>query len=190
MGIKQSQDKKKTDTSRFLVRGIGLETDKLEMYGYLNAYLDDKNHDPHYEDSIYLLFQPKDLALLERFFREQRARTHLLIEEYDYPEGYTVGVYKFPAEYMREYRLFKVGRYSQFSDKYVSLFPMIVKETSQRGIPIEIPSFYDHVFHKTESMREFWEQRLDTTLDKDSENWSIPNLEKETLDIYKFYNKQ
>jgi len=184
MSITEGQDKRRTDATRFLLRGIGLDKGRLEALGFINAYIDDKNHDPHYEDSLYLLFQPKDLSLLEKFLRQERERTHLLLEEYDYPRGYVVAVYKFPSEFMREYRLFFQGKYSQFSEKYISLFPMTRKKDGKLG---ENPTFWDHVFHKSKYMREYWESKLDVVLDEDSEYWSIPNREKETLDIHEFY---
>ena len=182
MSSKEDQLYKHTNSSRFLLRGIGLDGERLEVIGLINVYIDDKNHEPHYEDSLYLLFHPKDLAFLERFLAQERERTHLLIEEYDYPQGYVVAVYKFPSEYMREYRLFIEGKYSRFSEKYIALFPMRRKKGNE-----EIPTIWDHVFHKTKYMKEYWEEKVGQPIDEAGEYWSIPDREKETLDIYQFY---
>lgn len=183
MSIKEGQDIRITNTTRFLLRGLNLFKEELMKYGFVNAFLDDVSHEHHYENSVYLLFKPEDLSAFEWLVESEKLRTHLLVDEYDYPGGYIVLVYKFPAEFMDEYRLFLDGKYSKFREKYISLFPMEKKVPNKRGIPVAQPSFYHHVFKRTDTMREYWENKLDATLTEDSEYWSIPSVEQETLNI-------
>lgn len=183
MSIKEGQDQRITDSTRFLLRGVNLLKPELMQYGFINAFLDDATHEHHYENSIYLLFQPPDLGIFEWFVQGEKIRTHLLMEEYDYPKGFVVLVYKFPAEYMDDYRLFLKGKYSSFSDKYKSLFPMEKKGTTNKGLPYTEPSFFSHIFTKSKEMREFWERRVGQELEEKSDVWSIPNIVKETLNI-------
>lgn len=186
MSIKEGQDQKRTDSTRFLLRGLGILPNAIDNYGFLNAFLDDIDHETHYENCVYLLFKPKELSLFEWFVEEEKSRTNLLVEEYDYPNGFVVLVYKFPAEYMENYRLFKEGKYSKFTEKYKKLFPMEKSGISSKNIPVKEPSFYYHIFKKSDTMKAYWENKLGVILDEDSEYWSIPNMQKETLNINKY----
>lgn len=183
MTTKNGDEPKITDTTRFLVRGLNLLRDDLLKYGFVNAFLDDNDHEHHYQDSLYLLFKPEEISEFEWFVESEKLRTHLFIDEYDYPKGYIVLVYKFPSEYMQEYRAFKKGEYSKFSNNYKELFPTIKEGNTKRGIPYKTPSFYQHIFTKSKKMREYWEGVLDVELDVNSELWNIPNPITETLNI-------
>ncbi len=174
---------KKTNSTRFLLRGVGLKRKVLEDYGFINAYIDDKHHEPHYTEALYLLFQPKDINELNIFLEIEKERTNLYVEDYDYSGGYVVVVYKFPKEYEKEYRLFLQGKYSKFSKKYKELYPMERKGTTARGIPFTEPTLHNHVFNRTESMKQHWEERLNVELTGDMEYWSIPDITEETLNI-------
>jgi hypothetical protein len=184
MSIKEKQDKTVTDSTRFLLRGVGLLKPELAQYGFINAYIDDVDHEPHYKDCLYLLFKPVDIQALEFFIEEQREeRTPRLVEEYDHPGGYVVIVYKFPAKYMEDYRLFLEGKYSKFSDDYKGLFPMERTGMTKKNIPTKEPSFYDLIFNRRDEMRNVLEEKLDVILDPGSEYWSSPTLSHETINI-------
>lgn len=183
MTIKEGQDHRITDSTRFLLKGISLSKPQLVPHGFINAFIDDFTHEHHYENSVYLLFRPTDLAAFEWFVEGEKMRTLLLIEEYDYPKGFVVLVYKFPAEYMDDYRLFLKGKYSEFSEKYKALFPMERKGTTSKGLPYVEPTFFSHVFSKSKEMREFWEKRIGQTLEGNIDVWSIPDIHKETINI-------
>lgn len=182
-------DHRITNTTRFLLRGLSLFKKDLDGYGFLNAYLDDADHEHHYENSVYLLFKPTDMGAFEWFVDSEKIRTPLFLEEYDYPKGYIVLVYKFPAEYMEEYRLFLKGKYSKFRDKYKELFPMTTEAKTNKGITYNKQTFYSHIFSRSKEMREYWENKLDATLEDDAEFWDKPNREKETLHIQQYYDE-
>lgn len=177
------KEQKKTESTRFLVRGLGLGRVQLDKHGFINAYIDDVLHEPHYQRSVYLLFKPAELEGLEEFIGEQKFQTALLVEDYDYPRGYVVMVYNFPALYWKDYALFLKGAYSKFSEGYKSLFPKEKNGETKKGVPYTQPSFAAHVFNKSEVMRKYWEEKLDSYLGDDSEVWSAPNINKETLNI-------
>ena len=113
----------KNCTTIFLLAGIGLQRQDILQYGFISAYIKDKGHDIHYKDSVYLLYKPSNIEVFQDFLNSEYRRTPLLVEDYDYKGGYTVTVYKFPKEFMREYMLFLEGKYSQFGDRYIRLFP-------------------------------------------------------------------
>lgn len=179
----RSKEDRTTDTTRFLVRGLNLERRSLEKQGFINAFIDDATHEPHHVRSVYLLFKPKSLEVFEEFVQEQRFQTALLVEDYDYPGGYVVIVYNFPALYWSDYQHFLKGEYSKFSKGYKSLFPKERKRESSKGIPYTEPSFYAHVFGRTQEMKDYWEEKLSVYLSDDSEYWSIIDKNKETLNI-------
>lgn len=183
MSIKEGNDQKVTDSTRFLVRGLGLTRTTLKKQGFINAYIDDVIHEPHYVRSVYLLFKPEDLGLFEEFLQAQRMESGLIAEDYDYPEGYVVVVYNFPALYWRDYTLFLEGKYSKFSKGFKSLFPKEKSGVTRQGIPYKEPSFYAHIFDKSEVMRRYWEERFEVIFDDDQEYWNIPDLSRETLNI-------
>lgn len=171
----------KNCTTIFLLPGIGLHRKDLLQYGFISAYLNDKGHTPYHRDSIYLLFHPNDMDAFQDFLRREYKRTSLLIEDYDYKEGYVVVVYRFPQEFLREYKLFLKGKYSHFSKDYIKLFPTTVKIP---GTHEEQYSLQYHIFTRSSQMKEYWENKIGIVLPEDTELWSAPNVElDETLDI-------
>jgi hypothetical protein len=187
MGIEETQDTRKTISTLFLLPGIGLSRKDILKWGFLSAYIDDLHHDPHYENSVYLLFKPDKIRDFQDFLEFEKLRTPLLIEDYDYPGGYVVVVYSFPKDYALEYSLFKKGKYSKFRKKYKALFPDKVIVVTKEGNKEEKVSLAYHIFNKTDAIRLYWEERLLTEMDPNMEMWSSPDLEgTETLDITHF----
>lgn len=184
MGIGEKQELKANCTTMFLLAGIGLGRRNILKYGFISAFIDDKDHDPHYEDSIYVLFKPQEIEGFSQFMVMEIAKP-IFIEDYDYEGGYVVLVYKFPNEYLQEYKLFKDGKYSKFRKKYISLFPETI-QFEENGATITEYSLHFHIFNKTEAIKKLWERRLgDDIFSEDMEMWSSPYLVpgKEILDI-------
>lgn len=121
---------KHTDTSMFLLRGLGLvpreiavDNSQLTMvYGYLNSYVKDVDHETVLDRPIYLLFKPKDITIFGDFVEEQYIDGNLK-EDYDYPNGYSVLLYEFPKKFLNDYFKILRGEYSHVSEEYKSLFP-------------------------------------------------------------------
>jgi len=185
--LEETQEVKKTCTTIFLLPGIGLKRMNLLKHGFISSYIDDKNHDIHYKNSVYVLYKPEQIEEFQKFLQSEYRRTPLLIDDYDYPGGYVVTVYKFPDEFMKEYNLFLEGKYSKFSKKYIDLFPVRVEVFDPKaGVTKEKFSLQYHIFERTSAIRRYWEDRLgfkEGELPEDLEYWSIPEKDKETLDI-------
>jgi hypothetical protein len=175
-----------TSATLFLLRGIGLKALEMKKIGFINAYIDDIHHEPHYDKSLYLLFKPENIEDLSLFVGQEKLRTAALVEDYDYDGGYVVLVYKFPYQYHREWDHFLKGEWSLFSAKYAELFPKEVSLKTRTGIPKKEVSIWNLVFNRLPELKEFWEKRIDVVLDDEMELWSIPDMNKEKLDITLF----
>jgi hypothetical protein len=183
MGINDVQEF--TCSTLFLLPSIGLQRKDILKYGFIDAYIDDIHHEPHYEESIYLLFRPKDMLPLQVFIDQEYKRTKQLIEDYDYAGGYVVAVYEIPEEFKPEYNLFLKGKYSRFRKRYTDLFPKMVEIMTDGRMTPQYSLPY-HIFNRTDAMRNFWEEKFETRLDEDAEMYSVPDIEgREKLDIYK-----
>lgn len=182
----------KTNTTLFLVPTLSINKAYLDKFGFVNAYLRDVNHDVQYEDAIYLLFKPEDLALFEKFVQSERRRTkNLFIEDYDCGYGYVVLVYKIPPQYLADYKLFLEGKYSKFSKEFMDLFDETVPSTDEWGYDRLENSLYFHIFHRSKAMKNYLEEKFGVELEKDSEYWSIPNPDgKEKLDIHTYLQEK
>ncbi len=177
----------------FLLPGIGLQRRQLLRYGFIAAYIDDLNHEPHFKDSVYLLFRPPDMDLFQIFLDNEYLRaltsgTFRIQDDYDYAKGFVVIVYKFPDMYMEEYKLFLKGKYSMFCKEYVSLFPTkieVLQDDGSKSWEFSLPYL---IFNKIDKLKEFWEEKIGEPLEDDAECWTAPNLkDKEVLDINSFY---
>lgn len=177
----------------FLLPGIGLQRRQLLRYGFIAAYIDDRNHEPHFKDSVYLLFRPPDMDLFQIFLdneyhRASKSGAFQIQDDYDYAKGYVVVVYKFPEIYMKEYSLFLKGKYSMFSAAYMTLFPVkidVLQDDGSKRMEYSLPFL---IFNKVDKLKEFWEEKIGEPLEEDAECWTAPDLkDKEVLDITNFY---
>jgi hypothetical protein len=177
---------KKNCTTIFLLPGIGHTRQKLLPYGFLAAYLDDINHEVHYEESVYLLFKPEDVSAFQKFLEDEYKKSSLIVEDYEYRGGYVVVVYKIDPRYLPEYGLFLEGKYSKFSSGYIALFPSEITSPTPKGVGAK-PSLHYHIFNRTKEIRGYWEKKIGQDLPVDMEMWSSPDMEKEVLDIALFH---
>lgn len=181
----------RTKASLFLLQGIGLSIKAIKGEGFINAYIGNNDSTkPHYSGCIYLLFKPeRKQEFDEMFIGSEYMRTEYLIDEYDYPDGYVVLVYRFPPQYERDMKLFLNGKYSQFSAEYKNLFSMSIDSEDEVG-EFTQHSFYYHVFNKTKQLAKYWKDKLDVDIDPEGEYWNQPVFEDEVLDIKKFINER
>jgi len=181
--------RKATTTTILLMPMIGMNKRQLGKYGFLNAYVDDKDYNIHYENAIYLLFKPEPPSRIEDFVSLER-ESPLFQDEYDYEGGYVVVVYRIMPKWISDYKLWREGKYSKMSKLYQDSFKKIVKVMDpQTGIISEETSLPYHIFNRTEDLREMQERDTGVNLAKfgpDFEYWSIPDLHgRESLDITK-----
>lgn len=177
-------DTKKTVTSIFMVPLLKINKDNLREMGFINAYINDTNNDIHYENSIYLLFKPKNLGEFRAFLNEEYERTTNIIDDYDYGGGFVVVVYKLNPKFINDINLIKKGIYSKTSKNFQKEFPKIIKIFTNNGFKEEI-SLQFRIFNKTKDMTDYWEEKLDVTFTEDQEVWYSFDEEKETLTLKK-----
>jgi putative IMPACT (imprinted ancient) family translation regulator len=175
---------KKTITSIFMVPTLKIDRKKLATNGFINAYSKDVKQEVEYKDAIYILFKPNDLDIFRAFLAEEYERTDQVVEDYDYPDGYVVIIYKLDNKFKKDFELVKLGKYSLTSKKFQEIFPKTVTIIKDRFAKEEISLQY-RIFNRTEDLVKFWEERLAVVFDNDQEVWYGFDEEKEVLDIDK-----
>ena len=175
-------DIKKTITSIFMVPTLKIGRVKLMENGFINAYVSDIKKQPDYENSAYLLFQPKALDKFREFLDGEYERTKDIIDEYDYEGGYVVVVYKLNPKFKKDFGLIREGLYSKTSTEFQAMFPKVVK-VQKEGLRKDEISLQYRIFNKTEDLIKFWEDKLNVEFGEDQEIWHGFVLEDETLNI-------
>jgi hypothetical protein len=175
---------KKTITSIFIVPTLSIGREKLADNGFINGYIKDGKREVKYEDCIYLLFKPKDLDKFRDFLDIEYERTKSIIDDYDYEDGFVVIVYMLNSKLEKDFQLIKKGKYSKTSTAFQSIFPKVVK-LKRNGLYKDEISLQYRIFNKTEDLRKYWEDLLDTELDADMEVWGTFIEKDEILNIDK-----
>ena len=181
-----------SDTSLFLLRGLKLvpvevpidSSQLVHIYGYINSYVRDEDHETVLDRPIYLLFKPKEIAGFGEFVEEQYLEGNLK-EDYDYPNGYTVLLYEFPEKFLDDYNKIIIGKYSQVSDEYKKLFP----KKNNLGQKLIARAILDRDADLRKTRAEEFGMRLDEW-GEDWELWKMFEIEKETLNISKILIKE
>lgn len=175
---------KKTITSIFMVPTLKIDRKKLATNGFINAYSKDVKQEVEYKDAIYILFKPNDLDIFRSFLVEEYERTDQVIEDYDYPDGYVVVIYKLDSKFKKDFELVRLGKYSLTSIRFQEIFPKTVTIIKNRMSREEISLQY-RIFNRTEDLIAFWEERLAVEFADDQEVWYGFDEDKEVLDIDK-----
>lgn len=179
-----------SNSTLFLVPGLDLQIDNLRKLGFINAYIKDEHREPIFNQELYLLFKPESDTSMFLFIEEEYGNENReLIEDYDYSDGFIVLLYKFPEKYSQEYKHFLNGKYSKFRAKYVAILPQIDSKIDANGDPFTEYSIQFMACHKSKSLKDYWEKRLDTELDDDDEVWVGFSEKRETLNIEKIKQK-
>lgn len=179
---------KKTLTSIFFVPTLGINREGLYNNGYLNGYFKDINKEVQYENCIYLLFKPKNIQKFKDFLDNEYARTKQIIDDYDYENGFIVVVYKLDLNYKNDFKLIKLGKYSETSAEFQKLFPVTLKVKKIDKVTgaekyIDDTSLQYRIFNKTIDLKEYWENKLAVDFDNKMEVWDTWEEIKEILDI-------
>lgn len=161
---------KKTITSIFMVPTLQIPKVVLTNNGFINGYIKDAQQDIEYKDSIYLLFQPKNLSQFKEFLENEYERTKQIIEDYDLDDGFVVVVYKLDPTYKFDFDLIRSGKYSKTSPAFQKLFPKI-KKIKLDGVLREEISLQYRIFNRTQDLINFWEEKLGITITSDQEVW-------------------
>jgi len=175
-------DIKHTITSIFMVPPLKIGKERLEENNFINAYIKDIKREVQYDNSVYLLFRPKNLKLFNFFLEEEYERTSYLIDDYDYDGGFVVLVYALEPYFDKDWEYVMKGKYSWTSKEFQELFPK-VKKIKVNGKHRDEVSLQYKIFKKSEDLKEYWEKKLKFDFTPDMEYWSGFDIEKETLNI-------
>ena len=176
-----------SDTTLFLIRGlelinkdIAIDDSVLSYFGYVNGYIADNSRPSIVDRPVYVLFKPTDIVSFGSFIEEQY-NSKTLVEDYDYPDGFSVLCYKFPDKFSKDYDLILEGKFSHVSKEYKELFPL--KNSNQQLLVAKA------VLIKSDWLIKLREEEFGYRAgewEKDWELWKKFEKEKETLDINKF----
>jgi len=173
-------DIRKTITTIFMVPTIKIKKEDLKENNFLNGYIKDATHDVVYEDSVCLLFKPSQIDRFREFLDGEYESTRQVIDDWDYPNGFVVVVYKLNIQWKDDFKLIKQGKYSRTSPEFQKQFPRVVK-LMKNGLHRDEISLQYRIFNKTEELVKFWEEKFDVTFDATQELWRSFELEDETL---------
>jgi len=165
-----------------MVPTLKVPKDSLLNNGFVNAYISDVDRDIQYPDSVYLLFLPIDIEQFREFLDDEYDRTESVIDDYDYPNGYVVIVYKLNSNFKEDFNLVKEGKYSETSNEFQESFSRVVK-IKKNGLHKDQVSLQYRIFNKTEDMIKYWEDKIGIEWSKDLEVWDGFDIAKETLNI-------
>ncbi len=169
-----------TNTSIFMVPTLGIDPEGLKTNGFINAFIMDAHKDIQYEDSVYLVFKPKNIDKFRDFLDNEYTRGSSIVDDYDYEKGFVVLVYTLDREYSRDFNLIKQGKYSKTSSVFQELFPEKMRKTAKAK---EELSLQYRVFNKTNDLIEYWEEKLGIRFDNRMEVWEGWSDENETLNL-------
>lgn len=175
---------KKTITTIFMVPTLKIPRERLADNEFINGYIKDGAKETQYENSIYLLFKPKNLDRFREFLDGEYERTKAIIDDYDYENGYVVVVYELDKSFKRDFDLIKYSRYSKTSSAFQAIFPKTVK-IKKDGLSRDEVSLQYRVFNKTEDIISFWEEKLGVVFTEDQEVWHAFIEEDEILNLKK-----
>ena len=174
---------RKTISSIFIAPTV-VPRNVLHDNQFINAYAKDSRKEVQYEDAVYLLFCPKNIQRFQEFVEEEYEDNTLLIDDYDYEDGFIVLVYKLPLKHNLDYELIKQGRYSETSEKFQNLFPKVIKIVKS-GLHKDELSLQFRIFKKSGDLKEYWEEQTGMEFSEHMEVWPGWDEDKETLDLDK-----
>jgi hypothetical protein len=179
----------RTIASIFVVPTLKINRDDLKENGYVNGYMSDIRRDAQYKNCVYLLFKPDNLDKFRGFLEKECERTKLLLDDYDYEDGFVVVVYTLDNKWKKDFALIKEGLYSKTSKEFQDLFPKVIKIMKNNLHRDEI-SLQHRIFRKSEDLRQYWEDKIDISFTDDMEVWEGFQIENETLDLDKIKQEE
>lgn len=177
-------DIKKNVTSIFIVPTLKIKKESLKDNNFLNGYISDLRKDVQYDNAVYLLFKPDNFDKFREFLEDEYENNHMLIDDYDYEDGFIVLVYKLNKKHEEDIDLVMRGKYSKTSDKFQAIFPKVIK-IMKNGLHRDEISIQYRIFKKSNDLREYWENRLGMDFNEDMEVWGGFDLLTESLDLDK-----
>lgn len=172
---------KRTITTIFMVPTLKIPRVELEDNRFINGFVKDGMNDLEYNNCIFLLFKPRQLDRFREFLDKEYERTAQIIDDYDYPNGFVVVVYKLDDDYMEDFKLIRQGKYSKTSPNFQEMFPKVVKIVNSRGLHRDEISLQYRVFNRTDDLIRFWEDKFNLVFESSQELWHGFEEDRETL---------
>lgn len=147
--------RKCTATNLFIVPLLGISRNRLTDNGMENAYIKDEIKGIDYDRGVYLLLRPLKQEKFALFLQEERARKAKILDEYDYPDGWTMLVYQYDEEYEKDVQKIMRGKFSRTSERYKEKIPKTLK-IQKSGVSREILTMQHEVFKKSTSLENYW----------------------------------
>lgn len=158
-------------TNAFVFPILGIDRAGAIGMGYTEAFIEDSLRELKYENAVYLLFRPiNKWEEFNMFVEKERGRGAPIIDEYDYPDGWTVLVYKYPKKWEEDVKLLTTGKYSKISEGYKALLPRWVNGSSETDENRE-ETYIWKVIAKAPELKEYWKRELDINIPDDQEFW-------------------
>lgn len=154
-----------TATNLFIRPLFNIPTKTLSEFEFENAYIEDKLREVKHEDSIYLLFRPIKYDKFNEFV-ERENKKGTLVDEYDYPNGWVMLVFKYDKKWRKDIELIKKGKFSKVSREYKLQIP----ETTG-VIGKSLKSMQHHVFEKTDYVKKIWYDKYGLEFEPEDECW-------------------
>jgi len=160
----------KTITSIFMVPTLKIGRDILRENGFINAFIKDNMNHTKYEDCVFLLFHPDSPSKFRKFLNLEYDRTRTIIDDYDYPNGFVVAIYKLDKEFENDFTLVRQSKYSKTSSDFQAQFPKKV-EVEIEGKKREEYSLQYRIFNKTKDLVDYWMNKTLFTFKEGQELW-------------------
>lgn len=178
---------KRTITTIFVVPTLRISRNELDENGFINGFVKDSMQDIEYKDCIFLLFKPQQINKFREFLDKEYERTKQVVDDYDYPNGFVVVVYKLDDNFSYDFKLIREGKYSKTSPAFQKLFPKVIKIVTN-GLHRDEISLQYRVFNRTEDLVKFWEDKFDLVFESTQELWYGFQEDNETLSEDKLNN--
>jgi len=165
--------RKWTATNLFLTPLLGIGRANLDANGFENAYIKDEIKGIDYENAVYLLFRPMNQERFEEFLSKERSRKAKIIDEYDYPDGYTMVVYQYDPKWQFDIEIIMSGKFSKVSTDFKESIPKTGRKVEKPGVFKEITTIQHQIFKKDLQVQTYWKYELGLDFEKDDEIWPI-----------------
>lgn len=108
-----------TKTTEYLLNMTGLSFVNLKNNGFINAYVGDAMHEPHYDYCIYLRLKPNYNEKFTSYLKRLR-QSDYYITDYDLPEDELMVVISVNYTLWDTFDNFLLGKYSKMDRSYIS----------------------------------------------------------------------
>lgn len=161
-------------TNAFVFPILGIDRAGAIGMGYTEAFIEDSLRELKYENAVYLLFRPiNKWEEFNLFVEKERGRGAPIIDEYDYPDGWTVLVYKYPKKWEEDVKLITEGKFSKTSEAYRQAVGRWTKSSSEADGENREQCYQWLIFTKDDSLKEYWKRELDLNITNADEHWQF-----------------